>query len=338
MHRAYFYLGLSFCLIAVGHLHAWEARPADTLAEAGLTRLEGTNFWVLRSEQELRARLNEIPEHRRAIAALEQLLSERIDQNFRQWTALNQADKLLENNLAALAGNDPARGEIAKQRTALKAQMIAPDRLGDQAEVRKQLVELTNRRNALWLALANVRHEVPKLADSYAPLSKEAKIAAALGKLGGNHRLGPVKDYGAEVRKLSEFDQAVLTSWVPLYWHGGHLRLSALLNETTPVTFSWSSSPEPIVLTAAMAHAAGIAVPAQAPRKEITLIKGRTYSAAQIKIPTLRLGKHLLRDVETLVLPPQGEDLGARLSVAAFAGFQAQTQPERLRLNIEPTP
>jgi hypothetical protein len=51
-------------------------------------------------------------------------------------------------------------------------------------------------------------------------------------------------------------------------------------------------------------------------------------------IPYLQFGGHLLQNVPVDVLPPEGEDLGAWISPAAFQTRQADVDLLRLRLMI----
>lgn len=339
-YRALFLLGLlslCSCIIAARGVAA-ELPPEEVLAQQGLRRLSQSTTWVTPLEYEVRSRLADLPQHRDAIAALEQALSERIDFNARQWLAAKQTENSINVTLASLANNDPARAELIKRRNQVLAQAISPDRLNQQADVREQLVELSKRRYALWTTLLTVRRDVPQVAESYRELAPQVAVQTALRKLGGNHRLGPARNYGDDLRKLGEIERAALTDWVPMFGQGDRQRVTVLLNETTPVTVTWYASAEPLVLTASMAQAAGIEIPSDAPRREITLMKGRPYQVAEVSIAEFRVGKRLLKDVTALVLPPAGEDLGARLGNEAIVGLRASPQPERLRLLLSGQP
>lgn len=339
-YRAPFLLGffaVLICLVAM-RTEGAEPPPDVVLAQHGLRRLPQSTIWVTPLEYEVRSRLADLPAHRDAIATLELTLNERIELNARQWVAAKQTESSLNQTLATLANNDPARNELLKRRDQVLQQAIPPDRLNQQADVRALLVELGNRRHALWTTLLAVRRTAPQVAESYHELASDSKAQAALHKLGANHRLGPARNYGDDLIKLGDIERAALTPSLPMFSQGDRQRVSILLNETTPVTVTWYPSAEPFVLTASMAQAAGIAIPPNAARREITLAKGRPYQAAEVTISEVRLGHLLLKKVTALILPPAGEDLGARLGNEALAGLRTSPQPERLRLVVEEKP
>ena len=107
--------------------------------------------------------------------------------------------------------------------------------------------------------------------------------------------------------------------------------------EETPATFTWRTSDEPTIITASLAESAGIETPDDAPRVELRIGRRRRLTARQVKIPYVRFGKYLVRDVPAYVLPPEGEDLGSQIGQFALKGYRVSAEPGRLRLVIEPT-
>ncbi|HTN77991.1 MAG TPA: aspartyl protease family protein [Pirellulaceae bacterium] len=330
------WLALLLCLVG-NALQAEDPRPADVLEAQGLARLGTSNYWGTKLEQELRIHLSDLPKHRAAISALEQSLLERIEKNAAEYAAAQRSEAALQATFASLPTNDPARKTVAERIKAVQQLAIPPARLAGQDDTRQQLIELTNHRHALWVAIGVVRRDAALLAESYAPLAKNDMVLTALRKLGGNHRLGPAKNYADDLRKLGDFERAVQTDWVPLYLQGDKQRVTALIDETTPMTFTWSTSPETSYITTSMAAAAGLEIPQNAAIVKVTPAKGRTFPARRVVLPYVRFGKYLLRDVEVVVLPPEGEDLGAQLSAAALSGVRASAQLNRLRLQLDAT-
>ena len=81
-------------------------------------------------------------------------------------------------------------------------------------------------------------------------------------------------------------------------------------------------------------EAAGLALPAEAPSVPLAMGSGRTLDARPLTVPTLRFGQVVLREVPVYVLGPEGEDLGASIGPAAFAGYDVQEERARLQLTI----
>lgn len=334
--RAGYWVLLALGLYLSGRASALRSQEVSssemTLArDFQLSRLNNTNIWITSREARLRDDWQALPQHREAIAALDAALAERVEQNASQWATLEQRRAQLRTALAALSPADKQRRALEEQLKILDRQGIAPSRLSDQPDVRAKLVELTNHRHQLWLAARAIRRNTPELMREYEPLAASATVQAALGQLGSGHKLGPARDYVADLKKLPDWERIFLTDWIPLYQQGERTRLTLLAEESTPLTFTWTSSPEPTLITAGMAEALGLEISSQAQTQMVTLAPQRTYAARQAVIPFARLGAAEVRELEVWVLPPEGEDLGARIGPAAFPNLRLQPQPERLR-------
>jgi hypothetical protein len=313
--RAGYWVLLALGLYLSGRASALRSQEVSssemTLArDFQLSRLNNTNIWITSREARLRDDWQALPQHREAIAALDAALAERVEQNASQWATLEQRRAQLRTALAALSPADKQRRALEEQLKILDRQGIAPSRLSDQPDVRAKLVELTNHRHQLWLAARAIRRNTPELMREYEPLAASATVQAALGQLGSGHKLGPARDYVADLKKLPDWERIFLTDWIPLYQQGERTRLTLL---------------------AGMAEALGLEISSQAQTQMVTLAPQRTYAARQAVIPFARLGAAEVRELEVWVLPPEGEDLGARIGPAAFPNLRLQPQPERLR-------
>lgn len=317
---------------------AWAqaARPEDALSERyGLHRLPGSNLWVAPVEADLRRLWFELPQHRDAVIALEQALAERIDRNGRDWLAADRTESSLRATLANLARADRQRPQFERQLSLLRRGIVAPERLASVDEVREQLVQLSDYRHALWLGAQAIRHKTALLDDTYANLRNDSELIKLLRSAGPKSRLGPAKDYRNDLKKLAELERPALTEWTPLFLAGEHQRLTLLANNSTPLTFSWTSSPEPTVITAAMAEAVGLR-PRAGGKSQLVTVGKQSWHAVPAIIPYLRVGKFELSEVEVAILPPDAESAGARISPAVFQGYRVVPQPERLRFVIVP--
>lgn len=332
-------LGLLF-FFALSDGQSWlcaqTAKPEEVLQrDFQLQRLPGSNVWVLPLELELRRLWSDLPQHRDAIVTLEHSLGARIEANHGQWQQAQRAERNLLAALATLARNDKRRPELEQQLIALRGALVPPERLAAVDDTRAQLVELTDRRHALYLGAIAIREKTALLADAYAPLKDTADVPALLAKAGTQHRLGPARDYAGDLKKLNEFERVIATDWIPLVIVGSRQRISLVVNEQTPVTFTWSSG-EPTLLTASMAEAAGVSAAANAKAESVTIGK-TTYGCRTATITYLRIGAHDLRDIPVAILPPEAESIGAQISATALRGLSITAEPERLRMVITRT-
>jgi hypothetical protein len=136
-----------------------------------------------------------------------------------------------------------------------------------------------------------------------------------------------------DLKKLPEFEKFYEQDWLPLIVFGDKLRFSVLINESRPITVTWTSGGEPALLPAALADSAGVE-PDREGNGVPVAVEGKTYQARSAVIHYLRLGRYELRDVKVLVLPAEAEFAGARLGPMALAGLRVEPQPDRLRVML----
>ncbi|MGI8978816.1 MAG: hypothetical protein ACR2FY_06295 [Pirellulaceae bacterium] len=307
--------------------------PEERLEKGhGLVRLSA-GVWGLPLEAELKEKLAELPLLRESVVTAEKELEERAAGNRRAWVEAAPALETLKQALTRLSTSDPKRAPLAQQVAALENTVSEPARLSCRGEVRARLVAFSRDRSLLQLALLWIRVQAPRLAREYARLSKLEDVAAALKQLGGE-KLGPLKNYNVEVKRLAEYDKLVFTDWLPAYQQAGQTRLAAIVNEQAPVTFTWTEESRGLfLLPPSILEPCGLAVMENAPQQLVTLGDRRLMSRELI-IPTLRLGRHVAKNLTAWVLPPEGEDLGARLPRNVLSGLRINIELDRLRLTV----
>jgi hypothetical protein len=295
----------------------------------------GDRLWVLPAEVELREKLAELPRRRERIVTAEKEIESTIAGNLRTWQETRPVIAALQQSLTQLATSNPQRPAIERQIRALEAAALDPVKLGGRNDVRKRLVELSTERSEMLAATASIRAAVPALKTRYAELAALPEVAAAL-KRQGQERLGPQRGYRGDLARLAEYESLAATRWVPIFQQSGQTRVTALVNERAPVTFTWSDDSDVrVVLTASAAEGAGLNVPADAPRETIPVGARRTVVARQVTLDDLRLGQCVLHGVPAYVLPPEAEDVGNRLGRMALADHRVRMDPAKLRMWID---
>jgi hypothetical protein len=322
--------------VAVSAAELPERAAAARLRSKDLHRHEGGPIWVLTLESRLRDQLAGLDDLRRSVVMLQTAIDQRIEQNRARWETATVRIEALKAALAVLKKNDPKRKPLEQQIQELRRQAVEPRQLGAQPDVQARLIDLTNQRHKLALAVLGIREAVPRLEAAYQALAADDAVSAALKQINGVARLGPVNpNYRGELRRLGECERAAFTPWVPLYIQSGRVRVGALVNDRSPVTFTWKSETQPTVLTASMLEAAGLSVPHGAEGTTLTFDRGRRTAARRAVVPSLRFGRHVLENVPVWVLPPEAEDLGALIGPQAFTDGSVRVEPERLRLVIQ---
>ncbi len=297
----------------------------------GLVKITG-RVWGLPLEEQLRSRLKRLPDLRERIVTCQKELDERLARNDLAWQQAAPLIEALRKQIATLSTSDPQRGILAEQLARLEAEVVPPAALAGRDAIRTLLARLGQDRCLLALDLIWIRSTAGSIAERYRQLAGDEELVRLIKQSGDRCRLGPARNYAAEVRRLDEYDKLVITPQAPLYLQSGRVRVTAIVSDAICVTFSWSEASDAVTfLPASTLRSAGIEVPADAPR-EMLRIEGRQIEARAVFLPSLRLGSCHARSVAAYILPPEAEDLGAQLTPLSLSPWRAKVERERLRL------
>ena len=288
----------------------------------------------MRGEEQLLRKLKQLDELKRSIQLSERQLATRVEQNTFIYGALKQIENVLRDE-SVLPPESKQRRQLEQRAAAIRSQSCPPDQLGGVPDVQAKLVELTVARGELAISLDRIRNSLPNLEAEYGRLRSTELINAALARVDPKAVLGPSIDFQQTLKTLASYDLIVNTSRLPVYLLSGQYRLGAIINEETPVTFTWKRKKSPTIITTSMFELAGLTVRDDAGTFTHKTPDGRQLTVRRIFIPYLRFGGTLLGDVDVWLLPPEGEDLGSQISAMAFPGYETLLESEKLQLRIE---
>jgi hypothetical protein len=321
---------------------AAEEDPRRILADAGLTNLG--DAWLCPAEVEARRWFDALDPLERQYQALQKAVDDRIRANEAAKGELNQKKRDLKALLKKIEANDPAalgptRDQLKQTAKDLDAQVkqlrkVAKDatKLAEFQPAREEVIRLANARAALTLAAAALRGTAGTLPKEYERLGNSAAVRGALAKL-PQQRLGMDKNYVADAaERLARIERTVTSNVVPAYCDDHHARVLAIVNGATPVTFSLRHSNGPTHLPHSLVTSLGISTE-NAPTASYT-VGSRKLTCRVIKLDAVQLGGVVLKNVEVLALPPEGEDLGAKLGRAAYDAYYFDVDFSQLRLTI----
>jgi hypothetical protein len=330
-------------ILAVGVAPAAQAEsPEAVLQAAGLKRVG--NVWLHPTELAVRDRLAEIDRlDRRFHEARKQVhaLIEQSESYKTQLAQLTVAQQRTREGRAAAKNGSPqqkALDEELKQQAKLIEQLkqliVPPDQLGGTGALKTALMELVEVRIELARNLLAVRELVDRLPQEYQMLATDSKLTKALAALAPPGQFGSGKNYAVELRGLSRLEKLIFNDAVPFYRDGKQPRVTGLVNEELPVTFSFYESNDPTVITYAMAESLGIDL-SRALRTTVRLDGKVDLAASQVRLASLRFGRHVVRDVEALVLSPDDESAGARIGGRTLSAIRPRLDAERLLLHLD---
>ena len=234
------------------------------------------------------------------------------------------------------SGSDSTRKSKGKRLPIdqLKKSIVSPDKLGGTMPLKGVVMDLVAVRSELAFHLLGVRRQIEELPSAYENLRKNAAVTAALAAIQPPGQLAPNRAHANELRTLGRIEKLIFTDELPVYREKKQLRLTAIANEELPITFSLYEANEPTVITHTMAESLGLALD-DAARRSIRLDGKRDVKVNSATLATLRFGQRVFKDLEVAVLPPEHENLGARIAISSLSGVRARFIPEQLRLRLE---
>jgi hypothetical protein len=320
--------------------------PAARLRARGLEPLR--RAWLCGAEVRLRDQLNALDRLERPFfQAREQfhLLLARYD---RYQARIKQLQELRERNRARLkqvsvlnpAQRKQLEGEgrkisesLSQAETTVREEF---DKADETSPLSQAAIELSNRRTALAIALLAVRREYGETRARYEQLQKDPVVRSALEALGSGATLGPLENYQIQLpRRLDRLIEAVFTDTLPVYRRSKRYRISLIINERTPFTFSYAEEEVPTVIPASLVQLAELKPDETAAWKELRFGE-RVVAGREVVISQLRLGHFVLENVHAWALPPEAEDLGARVGKQTLASLHPRLDNEKLLLRLSP--
>ena len=302
--------------------------------------------WLVPREVELRRELRRLPTLAEAVRAAQRDLRQAaataaVEHAARRSRAavlegrLQQVKKRLAMGLGRQEKQQLQQQAVAEQQALerLRQATLQPEELGGWPPVRRRIIELTNARNDLAVALLKIQAARAQLAEQYQQLMEDDRLAQLLRRAGPDAKTGPVEDYHAArlTKRLAGHEAIVFNNRLPLYRDGNRLRIAGMINQT-PVTFTLlTSAGDPPLLTAGALEAAGLTAPEDAPTVKLRAPGGDWIEGRQMVVPYLRFGKTVLRNVPFIALPPEGGGLGSRIGPAAFGEVSFTPQPKLLQ-------
>lgn len=352
-------------LVLVGTLTAAAARPLlfaanqatgpaagaqppsarQTLVDAGL--VPHGRYWICRQEVGLRLQLAALPKLEREFFAANKKFRGIIRKYQAYASELEKLHKAREDNRRLLLGDSLGPGrrqQLQHDDTLYRDRMIALERkmtgdlnvLAEASPATEAAVALAGAQSALAVTLLTIVRRMDEVSQQYGQLRQDSRITTAIETRGGNEVLGPAEDYRAQTRRrLARLSEAALTDGLAVYRQSGRIRVTAVLEDEVPVTFSYTGSQGPTLLPSSILQTAGIVVdPAAA--TEVLQEGDRSISVRRVLLPRLRFGKFVFRQVPALALPPEAEDLGARISRHAFGKHHVELNTKKLWFRLVP--
>ncbi|MCE9553029.1 MAG: hypothetical protein K8T91_06580 [Planctomycetes bacterium] len=312
------------------------------LTQRGLT--PAGRHWICPEDLRLRRQLDALDRHQKQFHIARKLLDQRIDENEKAGRSLAEIGQAIAQRQRLLASTKDSTvrrqtgDELARLRTAegaLRSRYLPPEQFAEDAALRVTLLEWINARNALAVAALGYEDALSRIEDRYDALRDDAEVQRALASLGRQNVLGGGRNLAASAPQIEDARRVALGAEAPLYRVSGQWRTSLLIGESTPAACSLVEQDPALILPESVARAAGIVLGQNLPKRRFTPADGRPPLEVQVvQLKRIRLGSHVITNVEAYILPPGAEDLGVMLSRRYLSGSRLELQPRMLRLIV----
>ncbi|WP_435010275.1 retropepsin-like aspartic protease family protein [Tundrisphaera lichenicola] len=312
--------------------------PADlVLKEKGL-RKSGTTF-VLPAESEVQKQVVEARSlYKQMTTAL--LQQKGYDQGLRE---NQQAIRILTEQRIELNQRLAQASNVAENNQLVAMVNGVSDRLNlihqQQADTgMKQRIdsEVANRREAYVQAVLDLRQLVDATAETYGKLAGDKDVKEALSQVNekskGKATLGPSKSFLANVALLEKAEAAVLSETVDLRKEGGIFWLDVTFNGKVTRPMAFDTGAADVVLPADLADLIGLKPGPDDPIVKCRVADGSIVEARQMTVPSMRVGKFTVKDVNCTVMPADKKEVPPLLGQSFQRNFMLKFSPDSGKL------
>ncbi len=206
-------------------------------------------------------------------------------------------------------------------------------------EQKPQLIaEVAQSREKYMQSLYDLRKSVNNLTSKYDELSKRPEIPKALEELSAStktkQRLGPSAKIREAIKVLEKAEGTVQSDTIDLYRENGVFHVYASLGKV-PTKMVFDTGASLTTISTKLADRIGLKPKASDPSVQLKTADGTVVAAKRLVIPSVRVGKFTVPNVECAVMPPEKGDVDPLLGQTFFKYFKVGFNAEAGKLNLK---
>ncbi|WP_422931225.1 TIGR02281 family clan AA aspartic protease [Singulisphaera sp. PoT] len=312
--------------------------PADSaLLSKGLKRV-GTNY-VLTEEATIQKELNEARAlYKQLTLAVQQqrALAQEAEENKYLFKEMIQRRTLLNQQLGQTS-TVAEHNQIVTMLNDINDRMrLIHDEENDSKVKDESNVKAAQRREAFVQAVIDLRQRIDEAQNKYKELAEDAEVKDTLAALNTKTKakiaLGPSKTFLSNVKLVEKIEASVLTESVTMRRDNGVFWLDVTMNGkvTEPMVFDTGAGLT--VLSSDLASKIGLKPSESDPTIECQIADGSIVEAKKMTIPSVRVGKFTIKDVECAVMPPSKKEISPLLGGSFNKYFDYKIVPDSGKL------
>ncbi len=326
-------------LFIIAPARADDLTPEAILKEKSLKR--AGSAYVLPIEAEFQRKLNAARTLYRSVsdAATRKSEYERNVEAGRNELRQLEQQRVFVNQELAQARNGQENNRLVATVNALNGQInLLNQQIHDPNSMQVLGAKLSSRREDFIEAVFALRQLIDKAEEEYAAAAEDPGITEALASINKKTKaklvLGPSRTFLDNLKTLEKVEASVLSESVALRKEGGVYMVDVTFNGkvTKPLVFDTGASS--VVLPAEMAAEIGLKPsPNDKPIKAI-VADGTEVNARMTTIPTMRVGKFTVKDVDCIVMPAEKKNVPPLLGQTFHKHFTYKFTPETGKLML----
>jgi len=198
--------------------------------------------------------------------------------------------------------------------------------------------EVAQSREKYMQAVLDLRKSVDELTAKYDGLSKNPEITKALEALSAStkskQRLGPSAKIREAIKLLEKAEGSVQSETIELHREHGVDHVYASLGKV-PTKMIFDTGASLTTISAKLAGRIGLKPKTGDPTVRLTTADGTVVEARRLVIPSVRVGKFTIQNVECAVMPAEKGDVDPLLGQTFFKHFKVEYSAEARKLSLK---
>jgi clan AA aspartic protease (TIGR02281 family) len=269
-----------------------------------------------------------------------ELMGQQIAQLDQQLEALNypgagglvqqQRNQISQQRNQIVAANNRAVNQL----NTLQEQAKDPEQ-----DLRFQLnAEVDQSREKYMQAVFDLRKSVDDVLAKYKDLEKNPKVTKALADLSvstkNKQKLGPSKALQDALRVLGRAEASVQSGTIELKKEGGVFHLMATLGKV-PTKMVFDTGAGLTTISSSLAKKIGLKSHPTDEKIQLKIADGTVVEGKKMIIPSVRVGKFAIQNVECAVMPETRGEIDPLLGQSFLKHFKVDFTPESGKLNLK---
>ena len=198
--------------------------------------------------------------------------------------------------------------------------------------------EVAQSREKYMQAVLDLRKSVDDLTAKYDELAKNPEVTRALEALSAStkskQRLGPSAKIRDAIKLLERAEGSVQSETIELHRENGVFHLYAGLGKV-PTKMIFDTGASLTTISTKLASRIGLKPKTADPTVRLTTADGTVVEAKRLVIPSVRVGKFTVQNVECAVMPAEKGDVDPLLGQTFFKHFKVEFSAEAGRLSLK---